>query len=230
MAQATKPTTRAASFVGTWQEMRDELIALRAEVGKLRAENASLKSAKDAPQPPSQEKYKDDYAALMNSTRTREIVRLNQKIADAEPQLKKLKRGTYPYEHLGIWLGYWKKRLAMYQAGALPRDVEMSADGELSVGMVGAIHEFELVQIVGNSDAIANALLTRDVKEKVIGGNVAMESVTVQRLVWLRGVDISKKADGQNLQTPGQVFAVTGTKRYETASGTNTVMMVEPIR
>jgi len=43
-APATKPTTLPASFLGTWQEMREELTVLRAEVQRLRTENEKLKA------------------------------------------------------------------------------------------------------------------------------------------------------------------------------------------
>ena len=39
---ATRPTTQP-SFIGTWQQMRDELAMLRVEVEKLRAENKLLR-------------------------------------------------------------------------------------------------------------------------------------------------------------------------------------------
>jgi FtsZ-binding cell division protein ZapB len=43
-AQTTKPTTKPASFWGTYQQMQDEINALRAEVDRLKMENAALKA------------------------------------------------------------------------------------------------------------------------------------------------------------------------------------------
>lgn len=91
--------------------------------------------------------------------------------------------------------------------------------GDLQVGRIGEVHQFDVVQILDKQSMIATPWY-------VDNSNTLIHS---DETVYLEKFDTSGMADGRVVH--GGAFKVVGTKRYETAAGaSNTVMLLQPFR
>jgi len=170
----------------------------------------------------------DTYAAFCRAERSAAIIQTYQAIDRLERDRKTPKAEREQYvRNCEAELGRLENPLAPYFAKG---NLSLAAP---EVGQMGSLdsQRVRVFQVIDATNALVEYVMFKDgprVRSTKTAFGVPAYTVESNKLHWITGVDTGAYVDGRTIELQG-VFAVSGTKTYDTDEGTQTVPMLKLI-
>lgn len=205
-AFAAEPFDKAAA-VAAWREKSADFAktrgpALESEIASLDKQLAQAQKGTIAKRlkSPTVRGDKGDYKFADQRAKLKEVGGLRGKLTKLQSELANLKSGA---------------------ASKMPLPLKVGVIGELPGDSV------IVSQVIGEKEVLADIVGTTK-SPRQVGNVVRFDLDEWRKLVMFRGVDTSEMADDEPAELNG-TYIVVGTTRYDTATGTNTVFVLEAV-